>query len=265
MHHTSFSFQPGSTPLLVSIPHAGTVVPPTIKSCLTTSAHGLPDTDWFVDQLYRWVTEAGAGLLVAVNSRYVIDLNRPPDDAALYTGGGTGLVPHQSFDGTSLYLEGLQPDEEETGNRRKQFWQPYHEQLDVELNSLRQRFGHAILLDAHSIRDEVPLLFTGRLPDLNLGCYKGASADPDLISTCVTALGCDPGYSLVVDGRFQGGYITRNYGQPQNGVHALQLEMVQSVYMNEQPPLYDPERAAGILPVLRRLIDALIQWAPGHA
>ena len=202
---------------------------------------------------------------MANNSRYVIDLNRPPGNTALYAGAGTGLVPDKSFDGKSLYLKGLLPDKRETVQRRKQFWQPYHEQLAVELHKLRQRFGHAILLDVHSIRSEVPLLFAGRLPDLNLGSHSGASADPDLVSASLAALGRDPGYSLVVDGRFQGGYITRNYGQPRNGVHALQLEMAQSVYMNEQPPVYDPERVARIEPVLRGLIKTLIQWSPAHA
>lgn len=263
--HPEFSFQSGNTPLLVSIPHAGTDVPPAISERLTPAARLLPDTDWFVDRLYHWVTAQGAGLLVANYSRYVIDLNRPPDDAALYALRGTGLVPECSFDGTLLYLADGLPDERERNRRKQQFWQPYHQQLAAELERLRQRFGYAILLDAHSIRAEVPRLFKGTLSDLNLGSFKGASADPDLVSTSLAALGSVPGYSLVVDGRFQGGYITRHYGQPGNGYHALQLEMAQTVYMHEQPPTYDLTKAAGILPLLHNLITALILWAPAGA
>lgn len=257
-----FSFQSGKTPLLVSIPHAGTDVPPMISNRFTPQAHQLADTDWFVDRLYHWVSEAGAGLLVANYSRYVIDMNRPADNSALYSGFGSGLVPQQSFDGSPLYRVGKYPGKTECKQRLAQFWQPYHEKLAAELQALKNRFGYAVLLDAHSIRSKVPMLFDGTLPDLNLGSHRGASANPGLISASITALSKDAGYSVVLDGRFKGGYITRNYGQPHENIHALQLEMAQSVYMREYPPEYDQVLATKILPVLRGFLATLLEWSP---
>lgn len=259
-----FSFQRGATPLLVSIPHAGRSIPQPIRDCLTSEALHLPDTDWFVDRVYQWVAEKGGALLVANYSRYVIDLNRPPNNAALYAGPGTGLLPKQTFSGKPLYQSGLEPDDDEVRKRLQIFWAPYHQRLHTELLAIKQRFGHAVLLDAHSILSEVPRLFDGTLPDLNLGSYRGASASSGLVSKCMAALGLDTRFSVVLDGRFQGGYITRNYGHPDSGIHALQLEMAQSTYMHEQPPAYDEERAAQLLPVLQGLIDTLITWSPAH-
>ena len=257
-----FSFKRGESPLLVSVPHSGVNLPIAIRDRLTREARLVPDTDWFVDRLYEWAAELGAGLLVANYSRYVIDLNRPPDNAALYAGNGTGLLPQQTFGGTPLYLAGCEPDKAEAGQRLNDYWKPYHAKLAAELRQLKQRFGFAILLDAHSIRNEVPMLFEGRLPDLNLGSYQGVSADPRLIAASVAALNIDPAYSVVLDGRFQGGFITRHYGQPASGIHALQLEMSQSVYMQEAPPVYDSALAAKIQRVLRGFITQLLQWSP---
>lgn len=264
-----FSFQPGDTPLLVSVPHSGVLVPPSIRERWTSQACDLPDTDWFVDRLYHWVAEKGAGLLVADYSRYVIDLNRPPDDAALYAGSGTGLLPEQTFSGEALYKPGVQPLDGEIADRLHKFWMPYHQQLESELQNLKRRYGHAILLDAHSIISKVPMLFDGTLPDLNLGSFAGASADPGLISESMIALSKEPGFSLVLDGRFRGGYTTRNYGVPQDGIHALQLEIAQSAYMPEQQQAlndrnYDEKPARKLLPVLQGLVDTLTAWLPRY-
>ena len=257
-----FSFQHGSMPLLVSVPHAGTLVPADIRRNFTDAALQLPDTDWFVERLYHWVLDQGAGLLVANYSRYVIDLNRPPDDAALYSGPGTGLVPKKLFDGNSLYKVGSKPDVAELKQRLPLFWQPYHQKLVEELQLIKEQFGYAILLDAHSIRSEVPMLFEGTLPDLNLGSNAGTSADPGLISASFKALSRNTRYSTVLDGRFRGGYITRNYGKPHNNIHALQLEMAQSVYMYEETALYDQALAAEVSVVLREFTSTLLHWSP---
>jgi len=257
-----YSYQPGDSPLLLSVPHAGTGIPQDISDRLRTEALQLPDTDWFVDRLYDFAPSLGVGLLKANYSRYVIDLNRPPDDAVLYTSAGSNLVPVNSFDGKELYQTSKRPEASETQMRKDQFWQPYHDKLRVELQRLRKHHGFAILLDAHSIRREVPRLFDGSLPDLNLGSNRGASADSNLVSMSMDVLGSNPAFTSVLDGRFQGGHITRYYGQPSRSVHALQLEMAQSVYMNESPPLFDEIRAEKILPVLKNLIGALLNWSP---
>ncbi len=258
--YTLFS---GDTPLLVSVPHAGTCLPESLSARLTPAARKLPDTDWFVDRLYRWVTGMGAGLLVARYSRYLIDLNRPPDDVSLYdTNAGPGLLPLETFSGEALYRDGLQPSAEEASQRRRSYWQPYHDALAAELKALKKRHGYALLLDAHSIRSEVPRLFTGTLPDLNLGSNRGASANAGLIRAAAVALESRPQYSRVLDGRFRGGYITRHYGQPHEGVHALQLEMAQSVYMQESPPIFDEGLAAAAEPLLRHFLATLLGWRP---
>lgn len=260
-----YAFQPGNTPVLLSVPHSGTRMPQDIGDRLTPMACKMGDTDWYVDRLYNWANQLGVGVLTANYSRYVIDLNRPPDNAALYRGSGTGLLPEFSFAGEALYKVGYGLHAGEGEKRRAQFWQPYHDKLQTELQALQQAHGFAILLDAHSIRSEVPLLFDGKLPDLNLGSNRGESADSALVSACQAALTQNAAYSFVLDGRFRGGFITRHYGQPTDGMHALQLEMAQSVYMCEQRMVFDEARSADILPVLRALIKTLLNWSPSHA
>jgi len=255
-----FTFQRGASPLLISIPHAGTGLPEGLAEKLTGQALQFPDTDWYVDRLYDWALDKGAGLLKANYTRYVIDLNRPPDDAALYAGPGTGLMPVQLFDGGPLYRNGSSPDVADLAQRLADFWRPYHDKIAAELEQIRARFGYAILLDAHSIRSEVPRLFEGRLPDLNLGSHSGRSADPGLVARCFETLRSEASFSTVLDGRFKGGYITRHYGRPGEKLHALQLEMAQSCYMREEPPAYDPPKAQKVQAVLRKLIDALLGW-----
>ncbi|NOR19243.1 MAG: N-formylglutamate deformylase [Xanthomonadales bacterium] len=257
-----FTYRPGTSPLLISVPHSGTHVPDEIFNRFTSKARDLQDTDWYVDRLYDWANQFGAGILVANYSRFVIDLNRAPDNTPLYPGHGTGLLPTQCFDGSAVYQVDMQPDKKEENHRLQKYWQPYHDQLRSALDEIRQTHGYALLLDAHSILTEVPLLFEGKLPDLNLGSYRGASAEHSLISACFSALSKNSNYSSVLDGRFQGGYITRHYGQPNEGIHALQLEMAQHVYMSEQPPVYDPDLAKQVSVVLQGLVGTLIQWSP---
>lgn len=254
----------GEGPLLVSVPHAGTRLPADLPQRLTPEARALPDTDWYVDELWSGAVGLGAGLLVAQYSRYVVDLNRSPDDRPLYPGAGTGLVPDLSFSGAPLYRDGAQPCREESRRRVAECWRPYHAALTNELKRLRRRHGFALLLDAHSIRSRVPRLFEGRLPDLNLGSFDGASAAPELIRLAGAHLRDWPDCSCVVDGRFKGGYITRHYGRPADGVHALQLEMAQSLYMQEDPPARDPRRMAAVQPLADAFVEVLLGWRPGR-
>ena len=251
--------QRGHTPLLISIPHAGTYIPKQVQDRLSLSGKSLSDTDWFIDRLYRWALQAGAGMIVATHSRLVVDLNRPPDDRPLYSGAGTGLVPLTTFSGEAIYLAGKSPEKLENQQRIEAFWQPYHDALSAEIQSILQRHGHVVLLDAHSISGEVPRLFSGVLPDLNLGSNEGRSASPDLIGKALSVLQSSR-YSSVPDGRFKGGYITRNYGQPEQNIHALQLEISQRTYMQESPPEYRKDLAGELQSVLQNLIDILISW-----
>ncbi|MCC6380341.1 MAG: N-formylglutamate deformylase [Burkholderiales bacterium] len=256
----------GDSPLVIDVPHAGTVVPEAIAARMTANAITLPDTDWHVEKLYAFAAEAGATLLFATHSRYVVDLNRDPAGVALYAGAdNTELVPTRSFDNAPIWREGAIPGPDEVAARVDRYFTPYHEALHAEIDRVRARHGHAVVLDGHSIRATVPRFFAGRLPDFNLGTADGASADPSLESLAARLLGEDRAFSSVVNGRFKGGWITRRCGRPREGVHALQLEMAQAAYMDEAPPyVWDPGRAAALSAVLRRLVSALADWRPGR-
>lgn len=260
----SFTLQPGTTPLLVSVPHAGTLIPPDQQHRYTPRALGSEDADWFVDRLWAVATTLGAGLLVPGESRYLIDLNRPAEDTPMYPGANnTGLCPTRHFSGEALYRDGLEPDAAEIARRVEHYWRPYHETLGGELERLRARHGHAVLLDAHSIRGELPWLFAGRLPDLNLGTAGGTSCAPALREALAGVLAGAAPWTHVVDGRFRGGHITRHYGRPAQGWHAVQLEMAWRAYMDEAAaPRWDEARVAAITPHLRRFLETLRDWRP---
>jgi N-formylglutamate deformylase len=258
-----FLFHQGTQPLLLSIPHVGTYVPPAIATRLTDEARRVPDTDWHLDRLYAFARELGASVLQATHSRYVVDLNRPPDDQSLYPGQATtGLCPGLTFDGTPVYADGQAVAAAEVAQRRETWWRPYHEQLRREFDRIRAVHGIATLWDAHSIRSVLPRFFEGRLPDLNIGTAKGASCAPALQERIADIARSVPGHTSVLNGRYTGGYITRRYGDPAAGFHAVQLEMTQCSYMQEQWPFeYRPEQARAIQPHLARLLEAMLAFA----
>lgn len=258
-----FRFRAGTTPLLVSIPHRGTWLPQELARRMTPAACLLPDTDWHLEHLYDFLDEIGASVLEATHSRYVVDLNRPPDDADLYPGRSTtGLVPIDTFSGEAVYRSGEAPGEGEIAERVERYWKPYHDRLAQVLAGLRARHGVALLWDAHSIRSVVPRLFEGRLPDLNLGTADGRSCDPALAARLAAIAGAAPGYSSVLDGRFKGGYITRRYGRPHEGVHAVQLELALRAYMDDDPPFaFREPLAAKLRPHLRAMLEAMLESA----
>ena len=249
----------GSTPLLVSLPHDGSLIPEDIAIRMHPTARRAPDTDWHVARLYEFAREMGASLLVPRHSRYVVDLNRPPDDVSLYPGQNTtGLCPAVQFSGEPVYLEGQAPDADEIADRVQRYWRPYHDALAGELKRIREAHGRAVLWEAHSIRSEVPFLFEGRLPDLNLGTAGGASCSPALAERLQAVLDSQEAYTHVVNGRFKGGYITRHYGDPEAGIDAVQLELAQLNYMDEESYDYRPERAAGLQVLIRRLLECTL-------
>ncbi|MBI3148915.1 MAG: N-formylglutamate deformylase [Betaproteobacteria bacterium] len=262
MPEAVFELRVATAPLLISVPHAGRELPAELAPRLTADGLAQPDTDWHVPTLYAFAASLGAGLLVARYSRYVIDLNRDPEGAALYPGAdNTELCPSGSFALQALYRQGAAPDAAEVRRRREVFFDPYHQALASELDRLRARHGHALLLDAHSIRSVVPRFFSGRLPDLNLGSAGGKSAAPELEREAYAVLSQAVGFTAVLNGRFQGGFITRHYGRPEDHIHALQLEIAQAAYLDEQAPaIFAAERAAALGTVLRALVSRLIAW-----
>ena len=271
-----FVFRAGSAPLLINVPHCGTLLPPEIAARLTPEALTLADTDWHVEKLYDFAAEYGVGLMHARYSRYVVDLNRDPDGKPLYPGAdNTELCPSRAFSGNDLYLAGGIVPETEVAERRRRYWQPYHDRLAAELAAIKARHGYALLLDGHSIPSQVPRFFPGRLPDLNLGSNDGRSAAPALAAAAEAVLAqaqtlaqtqvqtLAQGFSYVHNGRFKGGYITRHYGRPAEGLHVLQLEKAEICYMDEaRPNPYDAARAAPLIAVLRRLVQAMLAWRP---
>ncbi|MFQ5783441.1 MAG: N-formylglutamate deformylase [Alphaproteobacteria bacterium] len=261
-----YRFTAGETPLLVSIPHCGTHLPADIATRMTDAGRLVADADWHVDRLYDFAGDLGAGVLAATHARYVVDLNRPPDDAPLYPGAdNTGLCPTTTFAREPIYKAGVEPDADEIARRLATYWRPYHVKLAAEIARLKARHGVALLFEAHSIRSEVPRFFAGRLPDLNLGTAGGASIDPRLAERLAELCGRADGLTSVLNGRFKGGYITRAYGEPAKNVHAVQLEQAQITYMLEDPPFtYLPERAAGVRPLLRSLLEEMLDWATIH-
>lgn len=254
----------GTAPLLISLPHTGTTIPEGLKGRFRASALALEDTDWHLERIYDFVLERGCSLLIPRMSRYVIDLNRPPQDTPMYPGvNNTGLCPLHAFSGEALYQAGHEPGVCEIRERLTRYWQPYHDALATELRRLRTEHGHALLWDGHSIRSRLPWLFEGTLPDLNLGTAQASSCAPDLRARLAHSLQQQSEFSHVVDGRFQGGYITRHHGRPGQGVHAVQMEMCFSTYMQEVPPFrIDDARRDRLLTVLRSLIDIMLAWRP---
>lgn len=249
----------GTAPLLVSLPHDGTDVPDDIAARLTGSARRVPDTDWHVSKLYEFARALGASVIVPKYSRYVIDLNRPEDDVSLYPGQNTtGLCPHVQFSGVPVYAEGREPDENEVSSRIERFWRPYHRALAGELQRIHAQHGRAGLWEGHSIRGVVPFLFEGRLPDLNLGTAAGTSCSPALQSRLESVLASQATYDFIVNGRFKGGYITRQYGNPAQCIDAVQLEISQRNYMDEASFAWDPGKAAQLQVVLRKLLEQML-------
>lgn len=253
-----YACERGTTALILSIPHSGLLLPEDLASRMTSAARALPDTDWRVDDLYDFAADLCATILKANYSRYVVDLNRPPGGESLYPGrAATGFCPLESFNGEPIYRDGCEPDADEIERRRVTYWQPYHDRLEAELARAGERHGHAILYDCHSIAPIVPRLFDGRLPALNLGTNNGLSCAPAIQDVVVEQLGSS-GYAHAVNGRFIGGYITRQYGKPEQGWHVLQMEMAQDAYMDgTTPESYNSLKAVALKAKLRRLLGSL--------
>jgi len=254
----NFTLQRGSVPLLISLPHDGSFIPDGISARMQPAARRSPDTDWHVGRLYEPLAlQLGASVLTTHASRYVIDLNRPADGHALYPGQReTGLVSTIGFDGEALYLDACEPDSAEVQQRVNEFWRPYHQALAQEIARLRDQHGRVVLWEGHSIRSHVPMLFDGRLPDFNLGTAGGASCAEPLQRKLQQRLEQQSRFSVDVNGRFKGGYITRHYGNPAAGVQAVQLELAQVNYMDEESYTYDAEKAALVQALIAELLEA---------
>lgn len=256
---TPVSVTKGAGPVILAIPHAGTVVGPEPLSRLNDEGRKLRDTDWHVQRLYTGLLP-GVTTVKATFHRYVIDANRDPSGQSLYPGQNTtGLCPVTDFDGAPIYRDGAEPDAAEIAARLESYHAVYHRRLAKEIERVRKRHGVAILYDCHSIRSTIPFLFEGVLPDFNIGTNGGTTCAPAIEEAVASICGRAESYTSVVNGRFKGGWTTRHYGRPADGVHAIQMELAQSVYLasEELPFEYDREKARKLRVHLKEILRTL--------
>ena len=254
----------GDGPVLLALPHTGTWLPPEVAARLNQTGRALADTDWHVHELYAGLLPSATTVRASFH-RYLIDANRSPDGASLYPElNTTGLCPVTDFDGRPIWREGAAPRADEVAARTAAFHARYHAALAAEIARLKARHGAAILYDCHSIRSEIPFLFDGVLPDFNIGTNDGASCAPVVEASVLHQVRvAGSGHTYVANGRFKGGWTTRHYGRPEDGVHAIQMELAQSTYMEERPPwTLLPERAERLREALRAILENLEALAP---
>ena len=256
-----FEFTKGESPLIISIPHAGAYIPEDIAKYMTDSALAVPDTDFYVDRLYGFAKDLGVNIIKANYSRYVIDLNRPPSNEQLYKNRRTtGLIPEKTFTGDNIYKDDFLLTENDIEARVKNYWQPYHDMLGKTIISLQEKFGHTILYDAHSIKSELPLLFEGRLADLNLGTANSTTCPQELERKIIDVMEKSP-FSYAVNGRFIGGYITRNYSSAADNIYTLQMEISQKNYMEETSLYaYTEDKAKILQKTLKQIISSISNY-----
>lgn len=249
----------GNSPLLLAQPHGGTEIPQGILARLNQQGQAIADTDWHITQLYDGLVDDVTVVSTPIH-RYVIDANRDPADESLYPGQNTtGLCPTTTFDGIDIYRSGEAPDADEIKQRQQLYHRPYHDALRAQLERIKEVHGYAILYDCHSIRSVVPYLFEGKLPDFNIGTNSGASCDLVIENRIAEICASAEGYSSISNGRFRGGWTTRHFGDPANGFHAIQMELGQCNYMQEEPPWqYQQENAERLRVVLRQILQALL-------
>lgn len=247
-------------PILLSVPHCGTAFPDELKNQFNPELlRSLDDTDWFVDQLYDFAPAIGITMITALYHRWVIDLNRDPENKPLYSDGRiiTGLCPVTNFLGESIYTDARQEVIAKEVERRlgKYFW-PYHQQVKVLTEDLKSEFGRVLLWDCHSIRQYVNTIYKDIFPDLILGDVDGASASPHVIEVAFNNLKSSS-YSVSHNFPFKGGFITRQYGKPLENQQALQLEMSKIRYMDDSETMFDKDRAEEMRKLLKRTLMAL--------
>lgn len=258
-----FSFHQGDSPILVSMPHSGLSLLPEMEKQLSKEAKVLPDTDWYIPELYDFLTDAdknvNASVISASYSRYVVDLNRPIDDKPLYATKTTGLFPDILFSEQPVFINGEQHPDAIKAQIKVDIWQPYHNKIQSELARIKAKFGFAILFDAHSIAEQVPMLFDGKLPHFNFGNNDGSACATEFMNGLDKVVSAT-NYSHINNGRFKGGYITRSFGQPDQDIHAIQLELSQATYLTDTPNEYqlDLAKKQQITPLLQQLIESLV-------
>jgi N-formylglutamate deformylase len=255
----TFHITRGTSPVILAFPHTGTEVAPEIHDRLNDNGKLLADTDWHIHDLYAGLLPE-ATTVRATFHRYVIDANRDPSGTSLYPGQNTtGLIPETDFDGLPIWHEGQEPKEADIAHRLAQFHAPYHAALTAEIERVKALHGVAVLYDCHSIRSTIPYLFEGRLPDFNIGTDMGRTCDPAIEAAVAEIAAKADGYTSILNGRFKGGWTTRHYGRPEQGVHAIQMELAQISHLTtEAPPFaYDEAKAQKLRLHLKAILERI--------
>lgn len=256
---TPVSITQGDSPVILGLPHGGTFVPDAMLVRLNDRGTALSDTDWHIAQLYEGLLP-GVTTVAATFHRYVIDANRDPAGISLYPGANTtSLCPTTDFDGIDIWLDGQAPGPDEVAERRAHYHTPYHDVLAAEVARVKARHGVAIVYDCHSIRSTIPFLFDGVLPVFSIGTNDGQTCAPQVTEVVSAPCLASSRFDSVVNGRFKGGWTTRHYGQPGNGVHAIQMELAQRAYLAAEaaPWTYAAQTAAPLRAVLAQILQSL--------
>jgi N-formylglutamate deformylase len=263
MNSFKISLPEGSrVPLLLSVPHCGSHFPEELIGEFQPNQIQFPDdTDWFVDQLYDFAPAMGITMITATHSRWVIDLNRDPENKPLYSDGRiiTGLCPTTNFLGESLYKDNrIEVIASEVERRKKKYYEPYHQKIGELLKDIKAEFGKVLLWDCHSIRQYVETIYKENFPDLILGDADGVSASPQIIELAFNGLKSSD-YSISHNFPFKGGFITRHYGKPLENQQALQLEMTKINYMDDTETQYEEGRAEKMRSLLKKVLSSLLE------
>jgi len=232
--------------VVVEVPHAGLRLPGDVLETLHVDARTvLRDADAYVDKLFAQAPRAGATLLVAECSRYVVDLNRRPDDidGAAVEGIGAargwfprGVVWRETSEGTLALRRRL--TQAEFARRLADYYAPYHAALAAQLEALHRRHGRALLLAAHSMpstdraSEAAPGSPPRRRADVVPGSRGRTTAHPALIDAVAQHFRA-AGLSVRHDDPYRGGATTQHWGRPAEGFHALQVELNRALYMDE--------------------------------
>lgn len=268
---------PGTTPssVLVEVPHSGLQVPPEVESEIdATPLALLRDSDIYVDQLYQRAPENGATLLVSRVSRYVVDLNRGPDDvdsAAVPKHPrarhipARGVVWRARTDGTPLLRSPLTI--EQFSRRLELFYEPYHRTLREVAAQIRERHGQVMILAAHSMPSAGRRMLGGgqvRRADIVPGTRGRSTADGRIIDL-IDSHFREAGLSVKHDDPYRGGWTTSSYGAPKRGQHAVQIELNRALYVDEQTSEIKKNDFAKLQTVLDQLVSKLGKLVTGSA
>lgn len=249
-------------PIIISVPHSGTKFPAEVKKQYKKRMRThLDDTDWFVHRLYEFAPSMGITVIKANLSRWVIDLNRDPKSVPLYNDNRliTSNTPVTDFYGNKIYKsQEFEPDQNEINRRLDTYYWPYYEQLNTLIEDRKKQFGKVLLWDAHSIRHKVSTIQKDPFPDMILGNNDEKTASPKLIETALNGLKSGT-YKTNHNSPFKGGHITRYFGNPENNIHTLQLEMNKILYMDDNEVTYNEDRAKEVQKVLQNTMERLIE------